>query len=205
MRQFILSVSLFGVLAVTSHSQAATFTQCPAVNAANGCDILITINPNSSVSVVQDPSQAPYDGSEDQLIGIQNNLQSGNILSISLNGSGIFGFDQDGLCTFGTGSPAGCPFEVTVNGGADGADYAGPQNTFTIVDGNNGTVNFLRGGVAPGLSTYFSLEAAPNAQGFSTTGLQTSPSTPEPASLLTMGGGLSLLAFFLKKPRAKAS
>jgi len=199
MRNVLLLTSLLGVFGVISQTQAAMFSQCSAVNLASGCNILITVNADSTVTVTQDASQGPYDGSDDQLIGIQNNLLSGNILSISLTGPGIFGFDGDGLCTFGLNSPSACPFQTTTNSGADGADYAGPQNTFVVTDGNTGSVNFLRGGIAPAGSTYFSLEAPPSAAGFTTTGVQTGPSTPEPASVLTRGGGLCSLAFLLRK------
>src|SRR5437588_4189219 len=44
------------------------FTQCPPVDANNGCQYLIVVS-NSSTTAQFDPNQGPYESSEDSLIG----------------------------------------------------------------------------------------------------------------------------------------
>ncbi len=114
---------------------------------------------------MQDGSQGPYDYVEDTLVGIQNNSPI-PLTSIPLHGTDpnnpIFAFEGDGLCsgTDGYGNsftaPAGCPFGPT--------GYEGPNTSFTSNGQNDGLVNFPTP-LAPGASTYFSLEGAVNAQG----------------------------------------
>ncbi|MFI5398234.1 MAG: hypothetical protein ACHQ9S_22075 [Candidatus Binatia bacterium] len=126
------------------------FTQCPPVGLDTGCATLITINANGSVSTATDSNQPPYDGDEDQLIGIQNNLGAA-VCSITLSSNqNIFGFDEDGLCTE-TPSPSDCPFGPT--------GYEGKGTSFDIVDDQHGTVKF-QPCIRPGGSAYFSLEEA---------------------------------------------
>ncbi len=136
------------------------FTQCPALGFDTSCAILIVVEPNGSLVSYSDPSQGPFDGIEDTLIGVQNN-SSATVSSIPLQGTtvpGIFEFESDGLCSGSNESgeagflppPAGCPFGPT--------SYEGPDTSFTIVNGNEGSVDFLNGTVAPGGSAYFSLE-----------------------------------------------
>ena len=153
-------------LIATSAAGAASppFTQCPAIGFDSSCAVLFTINPDGSVTKDTDPSQPPYDGVEDSLIGVQNNTAVRTIPRLTLAGGGIFGFDGDGLCSVKNDSgnagfvapPAACPFGPT--------GYEGPNTTFSIVDENNGTVNFT-GGLAAGASAYFSLEEPPSVTG----------------------------------------
>jgi hypothetical protein len=138
------------------------FTQCPAVGQDTSCGILIVIDTDGSLRVFYDPSQGPYDGIEDTLVGVVNN-SSKTVLSIPLYGGGdIFGFDGDGICGIDPNSdpnnpmpfdprPAGCPFGPT--------GYEGPGVTLTPADAFTGTVSFGKG-LAPGASAYFSLEDA---------------------------------------------
>lgn len=137
------------------------FTQCPAIGFDTSCAILIVVEPGGSLASYGDPKQPPFDGIEDTLIGVQNNSESG-IKSIALSAKvspGIFEFDGDGLCSGENSSgeggflppPAGCPFGPT--------GYEGPNTSFTIVNGNEGSVNFTKG-LGPKESTYFSLEGA---------------------------------------------
>lgn len=125
------------------------FNQCPAVGLDSSCALLLVINPDGTVVAYGDPAQGPFDGIEDTLVGVQNN--SGvTVPSLTLSGPGAFSFDGDGICSgFFSGTPAGCPFGPT--------GYEGPNTSFTVIDGNNGIVNFT-GGLAPGGSAYFSLE-----------------------------------------------
>jgi hypothetical protein len=182
---------------VSSLSAAVLFPQCPAVGAATGCDALITISANGSVSVANDPSQPAIDSSDDQIIGVLNNSKV-TVSSLPLSGSDLFGFEADGMCD-GAYSPApagNCKQGITT----DPYDYAGDLVTFTVTDSDSGIVNFL-GGLAPGASAYFSLEGAPSA-GSITTGPPSTGSAPEPASYaLFSAGGLGL--YWLGKGRSK--
>jgi len=160
----ILSAMMALVFAAPASASTPTppFTQCPAVGLDTSCAILIVVEPGGSLVSYTDPSQGPFDGIEDTLIGVQNDSKS-TVTGIALQGTtfpGIFEFDGDGLCSgFNEGGeegfnppPAGCPFGPTT--------YEGPGTSFTIVNGNEGEVNFTEGGLAPGKSTYFSLEGA---------------------------------------------
>jgi len=133
------------------------FTECPAIGQDTSCGLLIVVNPDGTTSVFSDPSQQPFDGVEDTLVGVLNN-SPGTIQIIPISSSStipIFNFDFDGLCGgFYSGTPQGCPFGPT--------GYEGPNTSFSVSDPNVGTVNFP-GGLASGASTYFSLEGAPTA------------------------------------------
>ena len=157
-----LAVAAF-VMLTAGPAAAATptppFTQCPAIGADTSCAILIVVNQGGTLEAFRDPSQGPFDGIEDTLIGIQNNSGS-PVKSISLTGTNIFGFEGDGLCSGRNESekegfvppPEGCPFGPT--------GYEGPGTAFTISNVNEGTVEFGEAGLAAGASTYFSLEEA---------------------------------------------
>jgi hypothetical protein len=164
------------------HTQAAMFTQCPAIGADTGCAILLVINANGTVSVQQDVAQGPYDGSEDSLIGVQNNT-SISVSHLDLTSTiGAFGFENDGICsaTFlpWTGS-AGCPFGTT--------GYEGPNTSFSNIsaDLNNGTVNFT-GGLAPGGHVFFSLEEQITASGLVVLPVTVPPTPPPPATVVVV-------------------
>lgn len=105
---------------------------------------------DTGTSVFDDPSQGPYDGVEDTLIGVVNS--SGKpVSSLALSSdTDLFGFDGDGLCQV-VPQPTGCPFGPT--------GYEGPKTTFSNItpDLSGGVVNFT-GGLAVGEATYFSLE-----------------------------------------------
>ena len=148
------------------------FTQCPAIGADTSCGVLIVINSNGSATVLNDPSQGPFDGVEDTLIGVQNNFTA-TITNLPLTGTSsppIFGFEGDGLCAGYPGSPAGCPFGST--------GYEGPNTSFSNIstDQNSGTVNFTAG-IAPGKSAYFSLEGTPGTSSLCIRTLALSPSS----------------------------
>ena len=138
-------VALLG--SMTVKPALAAFTECPSIGQAATCDILITINPDGSVSFETDPNVPPYDGSDDTLVGVVNN-SGATVYGVYLAGPGIFGFDGDGICTFPGGPPCGS------------TGYEGPGTTFTVVDANTGIVNFTNG-LANNATLYFSLEGAP--------------------------------------------
>lgn len=154
----VMSASAIGLIApltVGAANPTPPFNQCPAIGQDQSCGLLIVVNSNGSTSVFGDPSQPPFDGIEDTLVGVLNNsTQTVSIIPISSSSTTpIFGFDGDGLCAgYYVGTPVGCPF------GPSG--YEGPNTSFSVTDANTGTVNFPRG-LAPGASAYFSLEGAP--------------------------------------------
>jgi hypothetical protein len=138
------------------------FGQCPAVGLDTGCAILIVIQPDGSLIISRDPGQRAMDGSDDTLIGVQNN-SSTTAPSISIGSMtlAVFGFEapNDGLCSFifiGSGYCTATPRPAT--------GYEGPDTTFSAIspDQKMGTVNFTDagGGLAAGGTTYFSLEGA---------------------------------------------
>ena len=156
--------------AASASSQASPpFTQCPAIGAAPSCDILLAVNPDQSISVLGDSSVGPYDGSDDTLVGIVNNSSAAiPAITVSGPGSGLAGFDGDGICTYATSGPNGSGFagdsyctsqQVS---GSDPGDYAGPGTSFTPDPNSQDDVevDFAGNGLAPGSSTYFSLEGA---------------------------------------------
>ena len=85
------------------HGQrAAEFTECPPVYENGGCQFLITVS-NSGETVVPDPNEGPYEGSDDSLIGVVNNSSSPIYeLPLSVPNSDLFGFDGDGICDPGS-------------------------------------------------------------------------------------------------------
>jgi hypothetical protein len=82
---------------------------CPNINRATTCNVVITAGPGGSF-VTTVPNASPYDGSDDNPVGIINNSGS-TITSLSFIGSGgggLFAFDGDGLQSFNA-TPGGAP------------------------------------------------------------------------------------------------
>lgn len=159
----ILASATTLALAATTAAYAGTggtrttppFNECPAVGSDTSCQVLFVIQPDGSVSVLVDGSQGPFDTPpvEDTLIGVLNNSSFPVTSLVLTSTSDAFGFDGDGICAAVTIPQApGCPFATTTTG------YEGPNNTFTVVDANHGTVNFTGTGLAASSSTYFGLE-----------------------------------------------
>lgn len=160
-------------------------------NAATGCNVVITIAANGSISSsVKDAT--PYENSEDVMVGIVNN-SSVQVNSVNLSGSGIFGFDDDGICTYSFVGSSYCT-GAYLN---DPLDYAGPTSTFSnYSSGSTGTVNFSPGIAANGGSTYFSLEGVPSNSLTGTVG-STGPSGPAAAPALSAWGMMLLVAMLV--------
>jgi len=152
-----------------------------AADAYNGqstsASLDIVINPGGTVTVIGGSTgfQIAYDEVEDVAINVFNN--SGQTLnSLTLSGPLIFALDGDGIGTeaFGT------IYDTT--------GYGGPGVTYSIVDFNNGTINFT-GGLADGDNTFFSLE-----EGVSTAFASLTNATPNAPLPSTAWTGLALLA-----------
>jgi hypothetical protein len=148
----IAALAIATMLAASAQAAAPSppFNQCPVVGSDASCALLIYVDANGQTGIAGDPSQGPYDNIEDTLIGVQNN--SGfSIRSIPLaatTGKPLFGFDGDGVCTYGL---TGCPFGTT--------GYEGPNVSFSSIsaDTTSGSVDF-NPAIPPGGHAYFSLE-----------------------------------------------
>ncbi len=137
------------------------FQQCPAVYLDASCGYLIDLTGSGAETVYTDPEVGFYEGSDDVLVGVQNDT-SAPISSIHVgvpgSGTGSFGFDGDGLCTPGGGPiPPECPFGPSSE---DPFDYWGPDAELAASSADDGTVTFSTP-LQPGQYTYFSLEAPP--------------------------------------------
>jgi hypothetical protein len=128
------------------------FSQCPAVGQDTSCGLLLVVNPDNTISVLGDPSQGPYDGADDTLVGIVNNSTAAvPAITVTGPGSGLSLLDGDGLCSY---SLSGCPFGPT--------GYEGPGTTIKTDSAlpDEAEIDFTGAGLAAGASAYFSLEGA---------------------------------------------
>ena len=145
--KLLISGLMFSVTVALFSPSAYAIGSCPPVGLSPSCAVLITINPNGSLSFQTDSSVGPFDGVEDTLVGVVNK-SGATVFGIFLSGNGIFGFDGDGA-------------------GAGGG-YEGPGVSFTAKDTNSGTVNFT-GGLADKGFLWFSLEGPPTTVNLSHT------------------------------------
>ena len=198
MKKLILALAAMALGTMTTWAG----TICPAGSGANpfphnpdsaatGCNVVITIAANGSISAVVTDA-TPYENSEDVLVGIVNNSNV-QVNSVNLSGSGIFGFDDDGICIYtfvGSGYCTGAYL-------SDPLDYAGPTSTFSnFSSGSSGTVNFSPGIAAGGGSTYFSLEGVPSNTLTGTVG-STGPAGPVTAPALSTWGMMLLVVLLV--------
>ena len=105
----------------------------------------------TTVQILDDTSQGPFDGADDTLIGVLNSSgQPLNSLVLSSD-TDPFAFDGDGICSGYSPGPPACPYGPT--------GYEGPNTSFSAIspDDSGGTVNFPNS-LSAGSSTYFSLE-----------------------------------------------
>ncbi len=171
----ITGTALAGFAFATAPVQAASAC-APGTTASNGiCNLEITFAANGSImTAIPAGASGTYDGIEDALIGVINNSSSA-ITGFHLVGSNIGGFDSDGIDVYIAGNP--------VAGNPDTTGYGGPLGFFANRLNNSLDVLFANGGIAPGTTSYFSLEE-PASLSLSVT------ATPEPASIALLGAGL---------------
>jgi hypothetical protein len=165
--------------------------------AATGCNVVITIAANNSASTVVRDATA-YENSEDVLIGVQNN-SSAPISSLTLTGTGIFGFESDGICIYTFVGSSYC--NASQIAGTDPQDYQGPTSTFATSSPNSGTVLF-NPPIPPGGSSYFSLEGVPTANLQIVIG---PPAVPAPSTIMLLGVGFAAMIVFLFFTRRSAA
>src|SRR5215470_17060988 len=121
---------VLGALLISARPASAAV--CPPVGADSDCGTLITIT--NTGATASNTGQGPYDGFDDTLVGVVNNSnQSIRALGLA-SGSNIFGFDGDGLTTFGLPGNA-----------FDSSGYGGPNAYFTNINSSatGGNVNFI--------------------------------------------------------------
>lgn len=189
---------LIGLAAVVlfSVSTARATSTCTPLGYAADCNLLITINANGTISTTL-PSSTPYDGTEDQYVGVLNNDPNLTVNSIKLSGIGIFQFDADGAfagnrtCTFdfSTGFWDICSGSTSTPG-------FGCITTYTAGTFPCGTGGGTSGG--PGDNGYAS--AGVNFSGIT---LGNGFSTNDNGAILFLNGGLSqgqLGLFSLEQP-----
>src|SRR5580704_9670131 len=109
------------------------FTECPPVDQNSGCQFLITVN-NGTETVLQDTNQGPYEGADDSLIGVLNNSSSPvSQLPLAVPGSGLFGFEGDGICNpGGPPVPSGCAPQAGTAAGTDCTQGLGGTCAFPV-------------------------------------------------------------------------
>ena len=185
---FALVLAAIGSV-LPGHAMAAPI--CPTTSNTNSdCGIIVSLNADGTIAVNQVANAAPYDGNDDALVGVINNTGTvytrSFVLSGSGNGGGIFGFDQDGICTYT--QAAYCSSSNAATG------YEGPLNTFTNISSGEitGTVDFSHGpGIPVGGTTFFSLEGSPGS-------INPVPA-PEPMSVALLGMGLGSLLLMRRR------
>ena len=189
-KSFLASTVLAGGLAIAAMPASAvpvTANGCPTTighpsaggggpGNATDCNLVITFSANGSIATAAGP-QTTYDSIEDALIGVINN--SGHtIFSFNLSGSGIAGFDGDGIDAYANGGPIAHNANDTTGYGGEFAWFTNIHTGAT----DSLTVNFI-GGIATGHTSYFSLEE-PASLSLKVT------AAPEPMSVALLGSGL---------------
>jgi hypothetical protein len=159
-----LLLSLIGFAAPAHADQCiavASVTSGGVTGGTTGCNLLITLN-SGNIAVITHLNNGAagssnpntLDGSDDTLVGIQNN-SGGTVFNIHLTSNAdIFGFDN----TLGSLDNNYLPLLNPGTACTGGVCYQGPNTTFSnIVNVFDGVVNFT-GGLANGGTAYFALE-----------------------------------------------
>ena len=120
--QALLSLIALGLL-----GSIRARAQCPAFGYDSGCGTVITVTATNGVQIVQ-TGQGPYEGSDDTLVCIVNNSNV-PIKSIVLTSpNNIFGFDGDGIDTYGAPGNANPWFESELVGPDERAGVMFPSD-----------------------------------------------------------------------------
>src|ERR1700719_3695675 len=135
LKHYLMASAMLSVATLAGGSVNAA--PCPNINGVTTCNVVITAGPGGSFSTAV-PNPNPYDGSDDNLVGIINNSGS-TITSLSFvgsgNGGGLFAFDNDGLQSYvpgAGGAPDGTGYGGKVSNTA-GFDLTGPNDSFTNI------------------------------------------------------------------------
>ena len=183
------------IAAFVGFGSAAQAAICPTTFSTNtDCAFILTIAANGTITGSAVPGANPYDGSDDALVGVINNMSTAFIGSITLsgsgNGGGIFAFEGDGICVY-TGDSY-CSSAPT--------GYEGPINTFANINalGTMGDVVFGGNGLAAGATTFFSLESSPSSI-TGNGGITVGGGVPEPATWALMLVGFLSVGFAMRR------
>src|SRR5580692_8656984 len=162
MRKF--KMFLLAGFVVSAGSAWAASALCPSTADAQYCNEIITINANGTVTIVQNgtsssdgyaTSATPYDGDEDQLIGVVDDWAGHTVNNLALTGTAITDFDGDGAnsaaCYTAGSDPYGCHATANVLDASHGnTGYAGFDSSGNGV--TNGIDNYFTSFTNPGNS-----------------------------------------------------
>jgi hypothetical protein len=192
MSKSIWTMAALASAAVVTSSAASADTLLNVGVGSNpsGPSLIITANSDGSFTTTAGPSSGPYDGIEDTYFGVVNNTAAPltSLFLTAAAGTNEFGFDGDGIVTFNAAlAPTGTNL--------DGTGYGGPDASFIVLNGDNGTVVFNNGGIsANGGTDVFSLE---NPISLNT--LVVSSGVPEPSTWAMMILGFLGLGFMARR------
>ena len=106
----------------------------------------------------------PFDIGDDTLVGIMNNDPNNPLLHIPISSNNFsLGFDGDGICTFSSNDCFDGATAATCSTTKVNQCYEGPNNTFTVKDANNGSIDFKTALAPNGGNTWLSLEGTPSS------------------------------------------
>jgi hypothetical protein len=208
-KAFMSKTSSFASLAIGAAALGFIASPASAITIGNSVGPYQTINiTNGPGGTLQaafvNGSLTAYDTGDDDVFYSVVNNSTQRVVNVTLSGTGIFGFEVDGI---GAGpvypGAGGCgttaPCTTPAAGDNSGGGYGGPISSFLLTNTSLGSVLF-GSGLNPGDSTIFALEA-PAAQ-ISVTGINT---VPLPAALPLFAGGLGVMGLFARRRKRKAA